>query len=200
MRDPSALTLETIRRAQTGDARAWEKLVQQFAGPVFSLCYRFAGTPDKAEDLSQEAFIKLFQNLNRFDPDQGSFSTWMLSVVRNLLIDEYRKTKTQEWVVSMDANATESAGLQETIASSAPTPQRVFEGRERMKQLCEALTYLPLELREAVVLRDLEELSYQEIASVLSLPEGTVKSRINRGRIELAKVLRHLDFFSAESR
>ncbi len=80
MRDPTAaLSLETIRRAQTGDARAWEKLVQQYAGPVFSLCYRFAGTPDKAEDLSQEAFIKLFQNLNRFDPDQGSFSTWMSS-------------------------------------------------------------------------------------------------------------------------
>jgi RNA polymerase sigma-70 factor (ECF subfamily) len=197
MRNLSAATLDTIRRAQTGDARAWEKLVQQYARPVFSLCYRFAGTPDKAEDLSQEAFIRLFQTLNRFDPDQGSFSTWMLSVVRNLLIDEYRKRKAQEWVVSFDATENEGAGLQETIASSAPTPQRVFEGREQMQLLREALTYLPVELREAVVLRDLEELSYQEIASMLSLPEGTVKSRINRGRIELAKVLRHLHFFSS---
>lgn len=196
----SALSLDTIRRAQTGDARAWEKLVQQYAGPVFSLCYRFAGTPDKAEDLSQEAFIKLFQTLNRFDPDQGSFPTWMLSVVRNLLIDEYRKRKAQEWFVSMDSGESEGVGLQDTIASTAPTPQRVFEGRERMKLLREALTYLPIELREAVVLRDLEELSYQEIASVLSLPEGTVKSRINRGRIELAKVLRQLHFFSASPR
>ncbi|MFB3905351.1 MAG: RNA polymerase sigma factor [Acidobacteriota bacterium] len=197
MRDLSGgSSLETIRKAQTGDARAWEKLVQQYAGPVFSLCYRFAGTPDKAEDLSQEAFIKLFQILNRFDPDQGSFSTWMLSVVRNLLIDEYRKDKAQEWMISMDEPA-QGTELQETIASSAPTPQRVFEARERMKLLREALTYLPLELREAVVLRDLEELSYQEIARVLNLPEGTVKSRINRGRIELAKVLRHFDFFTA---
>jgi len=199
MRDQTAgSTLDTIRRAQTGDARAWEKLVQQYAGPVFSLCYRFAGTPDKAEDLSQEAFIKLFQTLKRFDPDQGSFPTWMLSVVRNLLIDDYRKSKGQEWFVSMDDKPTEGAGLQETIASSAPTPQRVFEGRERMQLLREALTYLPLELREAVVLRDLEEMSYQEIASVLSLPEGTVKSRINRGRIELTKVLRQLHFFPAQ--
>ena len=135
MRDLSAATLDTIRRAQTGDARAWEKLVHQYARPVFSLCYRFAGTPDRAEDLSQEAFIRLFQTLNRFDPDQGSFSTWMLSVVRNLLIDEYRKRKAQEWVVSLDATENEGAGLQDTIASSAPTPQRVFEGREQMKLL-----------------------------------------------------------------
>jgi len=197
MKDLSTLTVDTIRRAQTGDARAWEKLVHQSAGPVFSLCYRFAGTPDQAEDLSQEAFMRLFQSLNRFDPDQGSFSTWMLSVVRNLLIDQYRKGKAQEWMIPIEEEpGTERPGLQERIASSAPSPHREAEGRERLRLLSEALSHLPRELREAVVLRDLEELSYQEIASMLALPEGTVKSRINRGRIELAKVLRQLHFFA----
>ncbi|HXK59047.1 MAG TPA: sigma-70 family RNA polymerase sigma factor [Acidobacteriota bacterium] len=195
MKNLAAASADTIRRAQTGDARAWEKLVSDYAGPVYGLCYRFAGTPDQAEDLSQEVFMKLFQALNHFDPLQGSFSTWMLSVVRNLLIDQYRKGKAREWVIPIEEASTER-GLEERIASSAPGPHRQAEASERIRLLSEALSRLPRELREAVVLRDIQEFSYSEIAGMLNLPEGTVKSRINRGRIELAKTLRQLKYFT----
>ena len=186
---------EIIELARRGDPLAWEKLVVRYTKRIYNLCYRFVGRVDQAEDLTQDVFIKVFRNLNNYNSEAGSFLNWIISVTRNLLIDHYRQSKDDRATVSTDQN--EEFSLLETLPSAAPSPHAELEREEKIAMLKRGLNLLSPDLREAIILRDLEELSYQEIGNILGIPDGTVKSRINRGRVELA---RHLQRFRSKSR
>lgn len=181
--------LELLKRCLTGDNSAWEFLLRAHTRKLYNLCYRFTGRTDEAEDLTQEIFVKVYQTLRTFDAAQGAFSTWLNRVARNHLVDHYRRTRKDRITSSLED---ELETLEEKPSAEAE-PAGQVESRERKEVLQRALDRLSPDLREAVVLRDLHDLDYQEIAQVLGVPEGTVKSRINRGRLELARVLKRMD-------
>ena len=181
--------LELVRRCLDGENPAWEGLVRAHSRKVYNLCYRFTGRIQDAEDLTQEVFIKVFQTLRSYDSAQGTFSTWLNRVARNHLVDHYRRTRKDRVTSSLDDDSTPLPELPSTRA--APTAS--VESRERRELLQAALDQMSPDLREAVVLRDLQDLDYQEIAQVLGVPQGTVKSRINRGRLELARVIKRME-------
>jgi RNA polymerase sigma-70 factor, ECF subfamily len=180
-----------VQRCLDGDSVAWAELVKAHHRRIYSLCYRFTGSPHDAEDLTQDVFIKVYGNLTTFDLNRGSFQTWLTTLARNLLVDHFRRTKQQRVTDSMDAGWDESEELPmaDRLAASGPTQHDRAAQKEIARMVQEALTKISPELREAVILRDLQDLDYKEIAQVLRIPEGTVKSRISRGRAELARLL-----------
>ncbi len=162
--------------------RAWEEVVRRFRRRVFGIAYKFTGRYEESQDLAQEIFFRVFRSLDKFD-ENADFGTWLYSVSRNHCIDHYRSGRRErEHLVRHEVEL-------EAFASNRFDPRRGLEVQDRRKMLLEALSELPDKLREAVVLRDIKELTYQEIVDELGLPEGTVKSRINRGRLELGRVL-----------
>jgi RNA polymerase sigma-70 factor (ECF subfamily) len=175
-----------IEQCLSGDQAAWETIVRQHWRKVFNVAYKFVGKHDEAEDLTQDIFLKIFKALNTFDR-RANFQTWIISISRNLCIDHYRSVRKERQTIAREVDTTD---LQP--ASRDRTPYAVAEHQDLRAQLKVALETLPATLRTAVVLRDLQELSYQEIADQLRLPVGTVKSRINRGRLELARQLKRL--------
>ena len=175
-----------VARCLKGDARSWESLLQMYSGRVFNLAYRYTGRYDLSEELTQDIFLRIFENLDSFRPETGSLRNWIMRVGRNLIIDHYRATRKDRNV----AGSEELEVLDFTDHNEIPNPFQDLYSKERAEFLISGLRRLTHELREAVVLRDIEGLSYQEIAELLGIPDGTVKSRINRGRIELARVLR----------
>ena len=170
-----------IQRCLGGDQNAWELIVRQYWRKVFNIAYKFVGKHDEAEDLTQEIFIKIFKSLSTFDR-RANFQTWLISVSRNLCIDHYRSVRKERETIDRQVDPNEL-----TPASTDPGPMAALEQRDRVTLLRQALGQLPDTLRTAVLMRDIQEMSYQEIADKLGLPEGTVKSRINRGRTELAR-------------
>jgi RNA polymerase sigma-70 factor (ECF subfamily) len=152
------------------------------------MCYRFTGDRHAAEDLTQDVFVKVFRTLASYSSAQGAFTAWMTSVTRNLLIDNYRRTKRDRITDSID-DAASPVGEK---PSAGRRPDQIAEHGELQRHLQLALGKMSPELREAVILRDLQGLDYREIQDALSVPEGTVKSRINRGRIELARLLEQM--------
>jgi RNA polymerase sigma-70 factor (ECF subfamily) len=181
--------LELLQRCLSGENSAWEALLRVYTRKIYNFCYRFTGRAEEAEDLTQEVFIKIFQTLRSFDASQGSFSTWLHRVARNHLVDHYRRTRKDRVTASIEDDL---ETIQEKPSPGAD-PAGHLEVRERKEQLQRGLDRLSPDLREAVVLRDLHDLDYLEIAKVLGVPEGTVKSRINRGRLELARVLKRME-------
>jgi len=175
-----------IQRCLSGDQAAWELIVRQYWRKVFNVAYKFVGKHDQAEDLTQDIFLKIFKSLDTFDR-RANFQTWLISISRNLCIDHYRSVRKERETIDRDVDANEL-----TPASRDPGPVAALEQRDRVTLLRQALSELPETLRTAVLMRDIQELSYQEIADRLRLPEGTVKSRINRGRTELARQIRRL--------
>jgi RNA polymerase sigma-70 factor (ECF subfamily) len=175
-----------IEQCLAGDQGAWEQIVRQNWRKVFNVAYKFVGKHDEAEDLTQDIFLKIFKALKSFDR-RANFQTWIISISRNLCIDHYRSVRKERQTIARDVDSND---LQPATSDRGPYAQA--EHQDLRAQLRQALETLPITLRTAVVLRDLQELSYQEIADRLGLPEGTVKSRINRGRIELAHQLRRL--------
>ena len=175
-----------IEQCLAGDQTAWEQIVRQNWRKVFNVAYKFVGKHDEAEDLTQDIFLKIFKALKTFDR-RANFQTWIISISRNLCIDHYRSVRKERQTIARDVDSND---LQPATSDRGPYAQA--EHHDLRAQLRQALETLPITLRTAVVLRDLQELSYQEIADRLGLPEGTVKSRINRGRIELAHQLRRL--------
>ena len=175
-----------VERCLSGDEAAWEELIRSHTRRVYGLCYRFTGTDAQAQDLTQEVFLRVYRTLKTFRAAEGSFATWLARLTRNLLIDHYRRTR-QERVT--DSIEEQLPALEQTTGHAA-RPDGLVAGREASEILQAALQKLSPELREAVILRDLQEMEYREIAEILHIPEGTVKSRLNRGRGELARVLR----------
>ena len=180
-----------VERCLDGDSGAWTELVKAHHRRVYALCYRFTGSAHDAEDLTQDVFLKVYGNLTAFDLARGSFQTWITTLTRNLLVDHFRRTKQQRATDSMDAgwDETDDLTLAMRLAAEGPTQHDRAAQKEIAKMVQEALTRISPELREAVILRDLQDMDYKEIAQVLRIPEGTVKSRISRGRAELARLL-----------
>jgi RNA polymerase sigma-70 factor (ECF subfamily) len=166
-----------VRRCLDGDASAWVELVAAQQRRVYALCYRFTASSHDAEDLTQDVFIKLYGNLASFDAARGNFSTWITTLTRNLLVDHFRRSRQQR--------ATDSPPL----VDQRTTPLQHVVRNQLQQMVQSALAKVSPELREAVILRDLHDMDYKEIAEVLAIPQGTVKSRISRGRAELARLL-----------
>ncbi len=176
-----------VSQCLSGDETAWEELVRQYTRQVYALCYRFTGNSAESQDLTQEVFVRVFRTLRSFRSTEGSFGTWLTRVTRNLLIDHYRRTRQERMTNSIEDQL---PVLEQEGPSGATRPDQALAGRETSEILQAALQKLSPDLREAVILRDLQEMEYREIAQVLNIPEGTVKSRINRGRAELGRLLR----------
>ena len=175
-----------IERCLSGEEAAWEDLVRVHTRRIYAICYRFTGSDATAQDLSQEVLLRVFRSLKSFRAQEGTFTVWLARLTRNLLIDHYRRSRLDRATDSIEAQL---PMLEERSSVSSRT-EGLVAGREASDLLQGALQKLSPELRETVILRDLEELEYKEIAQVLNVPEGTVKSRLNRGRAELSRILR----------
>jgi RNA polymerase sigma-70 factor (ECF subfamily) len=182
---------QIVRRCMDGDSGAWAELVRTHHRRVYGLCYRFTGNPSDAEDLTQDVFLKIFSNLASFDGTRGSLQVWITTMTRNLLVDNFRRTRNQRATGSLDEGWESAEELKpiDRLTSVGPSPLESAAHRELAKMVQNALARVSVDLREAVILRDLQDMDYKEIACVLGIPEGTVKSRISRGRAELARLL-----------
>jgi RNA polymerase sigma-70 factor (ECF subfamily) len=179
---------ELVRRCRAGDGAAWEEIVQTYSRRVYNLAYRFTSRADSAEDLTQDVFVRVYRSLDQYNPKQGDLQNWLMRLARNLIIDDYRKRQR----APQDDIADDLDDHKYHLRSAENSVQREMERRELGAQVQSGIDRLSDDLRTCVILRDIEELSYQEIVDLLKIPEGTVKSRINRGRIELAKILRRM--------
>ena len=182
-----------VQECRAGSQSAWHRMVTGQHKRVYGICYRFTGDATDAEDITQDVFIKVYRNLASFDADKGSFGTWITTLTRNMLVDNYRRTRLDRATDSMDVSASgEDDGpvMSERLADTRPNQEQQYAGLELKARIQSALAKISPDLREAVILRDLEDLDYKEIALILKIPEGTVKSRISRGRGELARLLR----------
>jgi RNA polymerase sigma-70 factor (ECF subfamily) len=185
-----------VRQCVAGDSQAWQQLVVSQHRRIYAICYRFTGSGSDAEDLTQEVFLKLYKNLSSFDLQKGSFQTWITTLARNLLVDHFRRTRQDRVTDSIDASfdgEDDGPTMADRLADDRPSQEQHVAGLELKARIQGALKQLSPELREAVILRDLEDMDYKEIAQVLRIPEGTVKSRISRGRGELAKLLQRIE-------
>lgn len=183
--DPDSIL---VQRCLAGEESAWEELVRTHTRRVYGICYRFTGSESEAQDITQEVFLRIYQTLKSFRAGEGTLVVWLTRLTRNLLIDHYRRSKMQR---ATDSIEDQLAVLEERTSISSRT-DGMLASREAAELMHAALQKLSPELREAVILRDLEEMEYREIAAALKIPEGTVKSRINRGRAELTRALRRL--------
>jgi RNA polymerase sigma-70 factor (ECF subfamily) len=185
-----------VRQCMAGDSQAWQQLVVSQHRRIYAICYRFTGSGNDAEDLTQEVFLKLYKNLSSFDIQKGSFQTWITTLARNLLVDHFRRTRLERASESLDASydgEEDGPSMADRLADSKPSQEQHVAGLELKVRVQAALKQLSPELREAVILRDLEDMDYKEISQVLRIPEGTVKSRISRGRGELARLLQRIE-------
>jgi RNA polymerase sigma-70 factor, ECF subfamily len=179
------MTEEFVDRCLGQDDAAWEDLVREHTRRVYGLCDRFTRKHSDAEDLTQDVFLRVFQTLGSFRSAEASFTGWLIRVTRNLLIDNYRRTGNDRLTWSLE----EQPGV-ESFASAMELPDQAAAWREANELLQLSLARLSPELREPIVFSDLEEMKYRETAAILGIPEGTVKSRLNRGRAELTKLMR----------
>jgi RNA polymerase sigma-70 factor (ECF subfamily) len=178
---------DLVPRCRVGDEAAWRELVTRHTRKVFGLAYRFTGRVDEAEDLTQEVFVKVYQTLGRYRENDGPFGGWLMAVARNHAIDHYRRGRQER------LRRAEDPALLDSVPAREEHPVAGLEREERKRLVHSGLRALPVELRLPLILCDLQGLPYEEIASELGIPLGTVKSRINRARLELAKrlVARH---------
>lgn len=177
---------DLIDRCLAGDPAAWDLVVRTYWKRVFNIAYKFVGRYDDAEDLTQEIFVRLLRALPTYDR-RANFETWLTSVSRNHCIDHYRRLRRENERFTHDIDP-EDVPLEDSLRR----PDVTLEKENQIELVRKALGRLSPTLRDAVALRDVHDLSYQEIAERLQLAEGTVKSRINRGRKELGKHLRAL--------
>jgi RNA polymerase sigma-70 factor (ECF subfamily) len=183
---------DLIRLCKQGESWAWEYLVTAHQDRILNLAYQFAGNREEARDLAQEIFVRLYLRLDRYEQGR-SFRTWFNSLARNLCIDHYRQRRQERRVVPTPVDEFTK------LASSAPAPDQRVERRERKELLMRAMDTLSEISREAIVLKDLQEMTLEEIAEMLRLPIGTVKSRIFRARIELGRAIQKLQQATATS-
>ncbi len=186
-----------VQQCTGGDQRSWHLLVTGQHKRVYGICYRFTGDASNAEDITQDVFLKVYRNLSSFEPSKGSFQTWITTLTRNLLVDNYRRTRLDRASDSIDVSLSgeddDGPTMAERLEDSRPSQEQHVAGLELKARIQHALSKLSVELREAVILRDLEDMDYKEIAVILKIPEGTVKSRISRGRGELARLLQRTE-------
>jgi RNA polymerase sigma-70 factor, ECF subfamily len=185
---------DLVTFARSGSEKAYRELLDRYQRPVFSLVYRMVRDRELAEDLAQETFVKVFNHLDSYNP-KYKFSSWIFKIASNLSIDTLRK-KTPE-MVSLDGSrnartADEIEASRITVASKDESPEELLEARELGREIETAIGQLRLEYRTAIVLRHVEGRPYEEIAEIMAIPLGTVKTYIHRARSELREMLAHL--------
>lgn len=186
-----------IRRAQSGDNDAFEQLLLQHQKSVYNLCLRMTGNADDALDLSQEAFIRAWRALGQYQFD-AAFSTWLYRLTSNICIDFLRKQKRQQHV-SLTMSDEESTGEEFAVPDPTPGPEEQAIHADAQSAVARAMAALPADWRIVMQLRVVEELSYEQIAEILDVKIGTVKSRLARARGQLRKILKDGNFFDADS-
>ncbi len=179
---------ELARRCAGGEEEAWRVLVDRFQKKVWHVAYQFTGRADEAEELTQEIFLHLLSAFRTFDAS-GSLPAWLQRVARNYAIDHYRKRRRERSMV-VDGEESEELVALARDTTGGNDPHLALEEKDLAAFLRQVIDRLPSELGQAVILRDLQGMSYEEMATILEIPLGTVKSRINRGRLELAKLLK----------
>jgi RNA polymerase sigma-70 factor (ECF subfamily) len=175
---------QLVDRCRSGDEAAWRELVSRHTRRVFNLAYRFVARVDEAEDLTQDIFVKVYQSLHRYQSSQGAFTTWLTTVARNQAIDDYRRRREEK------KRRVDDEAVLDMVPSLQEGSQKSLERAERVRLVHQGLQALPADLRQPIILCDLQGLAYEEAAETLQIPLGTVKSRINRGRLELARRLK----------
>jgi RNA polymerase sigma-70 factor (ECF subfamily) len=185
---------ELVSRARSGSEAAYRELLDRYQRPVFSLVFRMVRDREQAEDLAQEAFVRVFNNIERYDP-RRKFSSWIFKIANNLAIDSLRKRTVK--TISLDGapNATDAESTRATTidpASGEPDPHQRLEAQELGEEIERAIGTLRPEYRTAVLLRHVEGRAYEEIATIMDVPLGTVKTYIHRARGELRTALEHL--------
>ena len=188
---------EWVRRAIGGDTEAFGRLVEHYQDRVYHFAFRLTGNRDRAWDLSQEAFMRAFAAMSRFKGESGFF-TWMYRITLNLHINQVStlKGRMEKRAYSLDLPRGDDDGSPMKNDLSGPKaldPTREASVRERAVLVQQAIDELPPDYKQAILLRDMEGFSYEEMADLLSIPIGTVRSRIHRGRDELKKRLKGLD-------
>jgi RNA polymerase sigma-70 factor, ECF subfamily len=177
-----------LERAKAGDISAFEQLIEGYQRKIFNIALRMLGNYEDAGDLSQEVLIRIFKSIKSFK-EESSFSTWIYRITTNVCLDEIRKRKNKR-TISLDEEIRLDEGeMKRQIESDEPTPEDMAEKEDLKKLVNDAIAMLSDEHRIAIVLRDMQGLSYEEIAEALNVPEGTVKSRINRARQALKNIL-----------
>jgi len=169
---------EIIQNCLKGETGAWKMLVDLYSKRIFNLAYQFAGSYQEAEDLTQDIFFKLYSSLKKYNFNRD-FTAWFLTLARNHLIDEFRRTRLEK------SQRTDFEGLTLSAAESHD-PEHHYLNLEKTELVRQALQQLSPDLRTVLVLREIQGFSYEEIAARLKLPLGTVKSRVNRGRLQIA--------------
>ena len=187
---------ELIKKAQNGDGTAFEELISPYTTIVYNIALRILGNPEDASDASQEALIRVYRNIGKFKGD-SKFSTWLYRIAHNACIDEYRrrKSKLSFASVSVDDSYDDSDNPLLEIPDTSPTPEEHTLKNERFKMLYDAISQLSPISKSAVLLRDVNGLSYEEIAEIQNCSLGTVKSRINRARQQLKEILLQQNYF-----
>ena len=187
---------ELVQLCLSGNDDAWARLVEEYRGLVYSICYLFCGSTQDAEDLVQDAFLKIWMNLASYDPSRGELKGWIATVARNQRVDRFRRSGQQRLTDSIDsaAEGRDFSGsapmtIAQRIADPRPTPHDAAVTSEVTSIVTRAVRKISPEMREVVTMRFVHELDNQEIAHRLRIPEGTVKSRTNRGRAQLASLL-----------
>jgi RNA polymerase sigma factor (sigma-70 family) len=184
---------ELIARARKGDEAAYRALLTKYEHAVFNICLRMVRNREEAQDLAQDAFTKVFSMLERYNPTYA-FSSWLFKITSNLCIDSIRKRRVDTLPMDEPVHG-EQGEYERQYESPSDDPSQVFDKREKMRMLSEAVDALPEHYRIMIVLRHQEDLSYEEIAQTLDLPLGTVKARIHRAREMLKHRLSGADFF-----
>ncbi len=181
---------DLVRTFKSGDHTAFEKIVLKYQDRVYNLCYRFLGDKQEAEDSAQEVFIKVYRALNRFK-EKSSFYTWLYRIVMNTCKNrvkslEYRRAKTR---VSIDDDQEKGEETFSAVTDKNELPDENLEQREKMIRIQEAIDKLPPDQKTVVILRDVEGLSYEEIADITKTRLGTIKSKLSRARLSLRNKL-----------
>ena len=188
-----------VKKSQSGDVESFELLISSYDKRAYNIAYRVMGNEEDAKDMAQEALLKVFKSLKNFK-GQSAFSTWLYKVVTNVCLDELRRRKNEKYV-SMDSTIhTENGELHRSLCSDKKTPESVYERVEQRELIKNAIGELNEDYRSAIVLRDIQGFSYEEISNILDCSLGTVKSRINRGRIMLRDKLKLSMELSQENR
>ena len=189
---------QLIRYAQQGDNDAFEQLLLLHQKKVYNLCLRMSANPDDALDLSQEAFIKAWRSIGQYQ-FEASFSTWLFRLTSNVCIDHLRRKKRRQ-ETSLTESFDDSDEAEEfTLPDAAPLPEEQAIANETKLALAQAMERLGPEHREILQLRVVEDLSYEQIAEILDIRVGTVKSRLARARLSLRKILKAGNYFSDAS-
>lgn len=184
-----------MARCKNGDMSAFDLIVQRHKVPLFNFIYRFLYNRDSAEDLAQEVFIRIYKNIKNYRSDMAGFRTWMYRIATNLCKNEIRnRNRRSKVLLDSPIGKNEDDEPLENIQDPSPGPDILLEKKELYESLTLAISHLPEKFRTVLILRDIEGMSYDEIASIIGKPGGTVKSRLNRARLMLKDRLKIKDF------